>query len=145
MRAFGASSSRARGTRVGTRGLRTMGIQHRLPCLPRLIDRGATSDQIHPRLREKAVFCAPHRRKFVCRCLNTPAVRRVDGDPSRDTFGEVDELVSHTSIRCFAIFTTAPLAWKRQAIARHEFKMHIACNSFSIRPSFLSPFSFLSR
>lgn len=69
--------------------------------LPRLIDRGATESIL---VSARRPFFAFRRRKFVCRCLNTPAVRRVDGDPSRDTFGEVDELVSHTSIRCFAIF-----------------------------------------
>lgn len=61
-------------------------------------------------------FFALRRRKFVCRCLNTPAVSRVDGDPSPDTFGDVDEPISHTSIRSFAIFTTAPSARERQAI-----------------------------
>ncbi|TGZ32094.1 hypothetical protein DBV15_01093 [Temnothorax longispinosus] len=121
---------------------------HRLPCLPRLIDRGATSATESILVSARRPFFAPRRRKFVCRCLNTPAVRRVDGDPSRDTFGQVDEfLISHTSIRRFAIFTTAPLARQRQAIrnnieifflprsslketgqSRH--KDHIGCASF---------------
>lgn len=104
-----ASPSRVR---VCTRGLWTMADPHRLPCLPRLIGVQRATESILVSARRP--FFALRRRKFVCRCLNTPAVRRVDGDPSRDTFGEVDELISHTSIRCFAIYTTAPSARERR-------------------------------